>query len=278
MPDTDLLTLPVVHSVPGMEAVEVRRDLVYRRLADGTERTMDVYQPPGLAAGERRPGVVFVHGGPVPEEMWTQVKGWGIFTSYGRLLAASGFVAATFNHRFLRLREIEEPAADIAAALSFLREGAEGFALDPDRLAIWAFSGGGPHLAPFLRREVPGVRCLVAYYTLLDLRPIRERVTGGMDEELAARFSPVAVLPDTSYEGPPLLIARAGLDQPWINDTIDAFVARALAANAPLDVLNHPRGRHGFDVLDADERSREILARTLAFVGTNVGTNVRTHG
>ena len=26
------------------------------------------------------------------------------------------------------------------------------------------------------------------------------------------------------------------------------------------------------DVLDADDRSREILARTLAFVGTNVGT------
>jgi acetyl esterase/lipase len=206
-----------------------------------------------------------VHGGPVPEETWTKIKNWGI-TSYGRLLAASGFVAATFNHRFVGFAGIEASAASIAAAFQCLRDGAAGFHLDPDRLTAWVFSGGGVHVGPLLATRSPWLRCLVAYYTIMDLRPIRDRIPGGMDEELATRFSPVAVLPESGYEGPPLLVARAGLDQPWLNATIDAFVARALAANAPLDVLNHPKGRHGFDVLDADERSREIISRTLDFV------------
>jgi dienelactone hydrolase len=63
----------------------------------------------------------------------------------------------------------------------------------------------------------------------------------------------------------PIFIARAGLDQRMINDTIDLFVQEALAGNAMLDVMNHPAGRHGFDMLDDDERSREIIGRAVAF-------------
>lgn len=266
MADYDMFKKPVVLSVPGMEAVEVRRDLVYRRLPDGTELKMDVYLPPGLMEGERRPGVVFVHGGPIPEEVWEPIRHCGIFSSFGRLLAASGFVAVNFSHRYVGFAEIENSMANVEAAFAFLRKEAAGLPLDPDRLAAWVFSGGGSHIGPLLAARPSWLRCVVGYYTVMDLRPIREHIPGGLPEETLARFSPVAVLPEAGYEGPPLLIARAGLDQPWLNATIDAFVARALAANAPLDLLNHPKGQHGFDVLNDDDRSREILARTIEFV------------
>jgi len=39
----------------------------------------------------------------------------------------------------------------------------------------------------------------------------------------------------------------------------------ALARNLTLEVMNHAAGRHGFDILDDDARSREIIARTLEF-------------
>ncbi|MEA2604649.1 MAG: hypothetical protein QOF89_5641 [Acidobacteriota bacterium] len=269
MADYDMFKKPVVYTVPGMEAVEVRRDLVYRRLPNGTELTelkMDVYLPPGLPETERRPGVVFVHGGPIPAEVWEPIKHCGIFSSFGRLLAASGFVAVNFSHRYIGFAEIENSMANVEAAFAFLREGAAGFHLDADRLVAWVFSGGGTHIGPLLAARPPWLRCLVGYYTVMDLRPIRERIPGDLPEETLARFCPVTVLPEANYEGPALLIARAGLDQPWLNATIDAFVARALAANALIDVLNHPRGHHGFDVLDDDDRSREILARTIDFV------------
>ena len=217
MADYDLFRKPVILSVPRMEAVEVRRDLVYRRLADGTELRMDIYLPPDLAEGESRPGVVFVHGGPIPLETWEGIKQCGIFSSFGRLLAASGFVAVNFSHRYVGFAELKNSLANVEAAFAFLRDEAAGFHLDANRLAAWVFSGGGSHIAPLLAARPPWLRCLVGYYPVMDLRPIREHIPGGLPEETLERFAPVAALPESDYEGPSLLIARAGLDQPWLN-------------------------------------------------------------
>jgi dienelactone hydrolase len=88
-------------------------------------------------------------------------------------------------------------------------------------------------------------------------------------QEAAERFSPAAYL--DSKTKIPILIARAGLEKsPQLNQALDRFAQAALEANVPLDLLNHPRGQHGFDVLDDDERSRYIIARTLEFIQANV--------
>jgi acetyl esterase/lipase len=264
----DIFRNRVVYEVPGMDTVEVRRDLVYRQ-AEGVDLLMDVYLPPGLAAGERRPGVVFVHGGPIPADKMPSInliKSWGIFLSYGELLAASGMVAVTFGHRYTSLAGIATAQSDIETAVEFVRDRAAEFHLDPDRLALWAFSGGGPFLTPVLRERPAHLRALVAYYTLLDLASLRGKVDWlPIPEEAARDFSPAAALPEP-YDGLPLLIARGGRDSAFINSTIDLFVQRALAANVPLDLMNHPAGQHGFDILDDDDRSREIIARTIGFL------------
>ena len=50
------------------------------------------------------------------------------------------------------------------------------------------------------------------------------------------------------------------------NSAIDRFARQALEANAALELINHPEGRHAFDILDDDARSREIIARTVEFL------------
>ena len=40
----------------------------------------------------------------------------------------------------------------------------------------------------------------------------------------------------------------------------------ALAKGANLDLLNHPEGRHGFDILDDDARSKQIIRHTIEFL------------
>lgn len=55
-----------------------------------------------------------------------------------------------------------------------------------------------------------------------------------------------------------------------INQAINVFVMEALAGNAPLELMNHSAGRHGFDILDDDERSREIITRAVAFAQVHV--------
>jgi len=69
----------------------------------------------------------------------------------------------------------------------------------------------------------------------------------------------------------PMFVSRAGQDEiPMLNDSIDRFVAAAIAANAPIAVMNHPFGEHGFDNQNDDERSREIIRGAIAFMHTHL--------
>jgi dienelactone hydrolase len=68
---------------------------------------------------------------------------------------------------------------------------------------------------------------------------------------------------------PPIFIARAGLDDATLNDGVDRFVQLALAKNLTIEVVNHATGHHGFDIEDDNERSREILRRTIEFIKTH---------
>jgi hypothetical protein len=50
-------------------------------------------------------------------------------------------------------------------------------------------------------------------------------------------------------------------------------VQESFDRGASLDLMNHPAGRHGFDILDNDARSREIIRRTLAFLRDHLEVN-----
>lgn len=261
----ELIRLRIVYSVAGMENVTVRRDLVYKTAADEALH-MDIYSPPG--AGERRPAVLLVHGGPVPR---LGAKNMGVFVSHGELLAASGFVAATFNHRFLSPTRLHDAGSDVADAVTYVRDHAQELGVDADRLALWVFSGGGPFLAAPLRERPSWLRAAVAYYALLDLQQPPPGVEDGLSPELRRRYSALDGLGDDGRSAPALLVARAGLDHPWLNATLDRFVQAAVANGATLDLLTHPTGQHGFDTLDDNERSKEIIRRTVQFLRERLG-------
>jgi acetyl esterase/lipase len=268
MPPFDVLVrLPAVLRLPGMELAAVRKDLVYKTIGQ-QELRFDLSRPWDAAPEARLPLVVLVHGGPIPEG--ASAKNMGIFQSLGRLLAASGLAAVAFSHRFHKASMLLEAAGDLRDVLRHLQAGAAEYGLDADRVALWAFSGGGPFLSSALRDAPPYVKALVAYYAVLDLRERPPGAAAGGPEDLTddtrEAFSPAYHVGKRGRSAPPILVARAGADNPWLNAGIDRFVARALEANAEIEVLNHPDGRHGFDLLDDVPRSHEILRRTLDFL------------
>ena len=256
------LRAPLLYRAPGMERVTARR-FTYRQTPDG-DLPLNVYAPPNLSAGERRPAVVFIHGGPISPELPPATE-WGIYRGYGALAAASGWVGVTFTHRFYSWDALEQAEGDIAAVIAYTREHAGELNVDAERLCLWAFSGGGPFLASALRERPAYVRCLVAYYTLLDVRPMASPEERTDDAAMAriTRFSPAAAI---NPESPAILVARAGQDHPGLNATIDGFIQAALSANVLLDALNHAHGQHSFDTRDDVPRTREIVHHTLAFV------------
>ena len=165
----EVVKMPVVYSVPGMDRAAVRTALVYRTV-EGRGLEMDVYLPPDLNPGERRPAILFVHGGPVGAGM--KPKGMGVFKSYGALAAASGFVGVTFDHRYYGPGSLMDADQDVAALEAHVRAQAADLHVDEERLALWAFSGGGPFLSRALRERPAHVRAVVAYYPVLDLRAL----------------------------------------------------------------------------------------------------------
>jgi acetyl esterase/lipase len=262
----ELVRLRIVHPLPLGPPARVRKSVQYG--GDGNpELLMDVYLP-GTETSASPAAVLLVHGGPGPR---MGARNLGVFVSYGELLAGNGLAAVAFDHRFTAPERLPDAAADVAAALAFVRAHAGDLGVDRERLALWAFSGGGPLLSVALRGDTPYLRALVAFYAVLDLQErAPAAAAGALDEALRRELSPLHHLA-AGAALPPMLIARAGQDQPALNATIDRFVAAALARNAPLDLLNHPAGRHGFDILDDCARSREVIARAVGFLRQCLG-------
>ena len=255
----------VVYRIPGMDDVKVRRDVEYRA-TDAGALTMDIYYPPDSESAARIPAVVLVAGFPdagYEAKVGCKFKEMGSSRSWGRLAAASGLAAITYTNR--------EPAADIHALLEHVRQAAAALGIDADRLGLWATSGNVPLALSVLMREDPQrLKCAaLCYGYTLDLdgskRVAEAASKWGFANPCAGKS--VADLPTNV----PLFLARAGRDEiPHLNETLDRFLAHALAHNLPVTFTNHPEAPHAFDLFDDSDASREIVRHILAFTKTHL--------
>lgn len=235
----------VVYRVPEMTKVTVQSDLIYKT-ADGDALGMDVYAPLDLKPGEHRPAVFLGHG--------RGGKGKPEWASWGRLLAASGIIGITFNYRDLPGVEPAVPMGDIADAIAYVRDHADELRVDKDHLGVMSFSGLSRYNMSAALRGSPGyIRALVSYYGWLDY--VRDDET-----------SPLHYLRTAPAAFPPIFIGKAGRDSASINESIDRFVEAARASKITFVLAVHETGQHGFDTRDDDDRSREIIQQTLAFL------------
>lgn len=238
----------LVTGVPGMETVSVRAAVPFKKV-DGGELLMDVYPPP---AGGTRPAIVLVSGG-------TRVRDWGLYKDYGRIIAASNLVAVIPDKRYEGQQSMEHGAQDTLDLVAHLRQNATAYGIDPKRICLWTFSAGGS-LAQVGLDPANGIACVVAYYGL-------------------GQAGPRIAMQQHAATMPPMLLVRAGRDNAPLNNAIDVFAGAALASNAPVTVLNYPKGLHAFEVEDFRAETREaanvtetarILRTTIAWITETV--------
>ena len=250
---------PVVLTIPGMDRLSIRRDIIYKR--DGaTSLAMDVYTPPSLPAGSTRPAVIFIHGGLPASLASMKPKDWGVYQSYGRSVAASGLAGVTFNYRMAYPDpDLEGAASDVTDLISYVRQHGLELGIDKDRICLAAYSAGGPMLSLGMSASAPYVKSLVAMYAILDVRhsPLYGKCCTA--DELR-RFSPAAYLDSRVGKLPPIFVARAGRDEvPGLLEGMDGFVARAIATDAPIEFLNDPGASHAFDNQPADPGAMAVV-------------------
>src|SRR5687767_2401476 len=163
------------------------------------------------------------------------------YTGWGRYVTTSGFAGVTMD--------ATAATADFDRLIAHLRSNASSLGLDPSRVVVWACSAnvraGLPLVSDPARSYIAGA---VLYYGTGEAAQLRGDL--------------------------PILIVRAGVDNPGLNQGIDAIVAKAAAANAPLSLINYAAGRHGFDIRDHNDLTRAIMSRTLAFMADAVNPGV----
>lgn len=249
----------VVLTHPDQAAAE-KRNVVF---ASDLEPALafDLYRPAGAAADARLPVIVFLSG-------TERGRNWKWFEDFCGLAAAHGFAALAPDKRYPRGWDgLLAGTADTKRVLRYLADHAAELGIDPQRLCVWSFSGGGRLNAAALAADGPRPACLVNFYGLLDLTDELASMTDDARRtELLAQYSPSHVYAALGAEAPPLLVIRAGRDSAVINRSIDRLTNAALAANTPLTLINSPAAVHGFDGQQDNDESRRLIAESFEFV------------
>lgn len=232
---------PLFFPEPSANASQVTSNVRFAT-AGATELRMDVYRPRRKTAS---PALIFyTMYWPSDGVSTRQSNDW--YKSWARIAAANGIVAIVPDIRAeAGTGTAAAPARplgdDFQRLVVHLKEHASDYGIDPERIAV--FAGSGATWAALPEVEHPrqtAIKAAVIYYG-----------SGSVD----------AFRPDV-----PLLWVRAGLDSARTNSDISRLSALAISQNAPLTLLNHPTGHHGFEGRDDNAVTRQVIQQTLDFV------------
>jgi dipeptidyl aminopeptidase/acylaminoacyl peptidase len=243
------------------EAQLVTPEAVVFSATDGLPIHGQLFLPSDLAAGERRPAVLFFHGGS-RRQMLLGFHNRGYYHNayaFNQYLASLGYVVLAVNYRSgvgygLDFREAKDYGADgasevrdvIGAAL-YLRARGD---VDPDALGLWGGSYGGYLTAQGLVHApelfAAGVDLHGVHDWNVGIQNFRPDYEPENQPELAARAyasSPMSRL--DRWEDPVLLIHGDDDRNVRFSETVD--LARALRQQGvPHEVLVFPDEVHGF--------------------------------
>ena len=217
---------------------------------------VDVHTSSQSAKG-RKPAVLFVHGGPISEDQQPLPRDWEGFVGYGALAAASGLVGITFNHRLYTDTHYPLSAEDLASAIERTRALDS---VDPDRIGLWFFSGGGPLAAEWLVEDPEWLRCVAWTYPVLAPPPGWPGDVPRFDTVTAASSAPAL----------PKLLVRVGGEYSFFAQTQDDFVEAARAHDGEVEVIEMPEAEHGFEGHGYVEQSRAAVTRAMRWVASTL--------
>jgi acetyl esterase/lipase len=260
------------------EGVRVFAGIVYRE-ADGHRLRLDVYVPDAPQVPGGSPAVVAIHGG-----------GWrgGSRTDYGRSLTPlvrAGLVVVAVDYRLSRpgAPSWPENLDDVREAVRWVRQHADDYGIDPDRIAAMGASAGA-HLALLLGSASdidiprgPGdpsrVGAVIDFFGPTDLKALHdtqlgaktaiELLLGGSPSKLPRRSDSASPLRYVAPGNPPVLIVH-GSDDLLVPIGQSRALADALErADVPHRLVVVEGARHGFGI---DAGPRSLVPDLLAFL------------
>jgi dipeptidyl aminopeptidase/acylaminoacyl peptidase len=138
--------------------------LIMTKAADGTDVHNQLFLPKDLRPGEKRPAIIFVHGGPVRQMLlgYHYMEVYHLFYGVNQWLASQGYIVMSVNYRggvgygksFRTAPNTNSRGnseyQDVLAGGKYLQSRPD---VDPKRVGIWGLSYGGLLTAQALARN-----------------------------------------------------------------------------------------------------------------------------
>jgi acetyl esterase/lipase len=217
-------SLDLIESAPAVpENLDAFKDIPYKTI-NGQELQLDIYRKKGLR--EPAPTLIFVHGG-----AWKKGKRQD-YLPYLIDYAEKGYITVTLSYRLSGVAKFPAAAQDVNCGIKWIKQHAEEYGIDPDRLALIGGSAGG-HLSlllgyggeePLFNRDCEqgpdsSVKAIVDFYGPVDLTTSYAISTEQVQSFMGSRFeqdpdmyrlaSPRTFI---SADDPPTLIFQGTID------------------------------------------------------------------
>ncbi len=248
---------------------EVRRDRdrVYAR-ASGRDLRLDVYRHRDHGDDERRPVLLYVHGG-----AWVlgdkDTQGIPLMLE----MASRGWVGVNADYRLSPWVSFPGHLIDVKRAIAWVRDHADELGADPSFVAVAGGSAGG-HLAaltaltagredlqPGFEETDTSVQAAVPFYGVYDFtnrhdtepegivdRFLEPHVMQASPEEAPERYALASPLDQVGPHAPPMMVIHGERDTLASPEGARRFVeAQARAGTRPVQVWL-PGAQHAFDV------------------------------
>jgi dienelactone hydrolase len=256
----------LVYDQPEMYQVTIRTDQYQTLTQPAKMLPMDIYYPPSWQPGTRLPAILFADAFPLSSELGKCGRLCYTYPSWGRLVAANGLIAVTYD---------SEQASDLEAVAEHVRANGASLGIDGDHLGVMGVSGDATLAESFAyqpNREY--VKFAVIYYGYM-LTPDNLSRTAYNQLSLQGGFY-AAELPDVKElrTDLPVFLVQCGQDNVLDQISTLHFVQLAKEAGAPLTLIDFPEGQHTFDVKetsvgDVAVKAAEIVKQTLEFMKTH---------
>lgn len=221
---------------------------VYKTIGE-RELTLYVTKPKQWKSTDRRPAVVFFHGGG-----WVGGKP-GQFTEHSKYLASRGMVAVQAEYRLLDRKSNEPPTNcvhDAKSAMRWVRGHAEELGIDHERIASAGGSAGG-HLAAFVGtvdslddpKDDPSISAksdaMVLFNPVFDNGP-----DGWGHQRVGDRYKEFSPFHNVTDDDPPAIVFLGSADKLIPVKTAFDFKAQMEKAGNQCEVMIFEGKPHGF--------------------------------
>ncbi len=249
--------------------------LVVVKAPDGLEIPCQLFLPKDAKPGDKRPGVVYTHGGPIRQMLlgWHYMEFYSEAYGINQYFANKGYVVISINYRSgigygRSFRNAPNTGArgaeeyqDILAGAQYLQNRSE---VDPDRIGKWGLSYGGLLTAMALARNSD------IFKVGVDMAGVHDwSQRGRLDEsqrKLARESSPVAFL-DT-WTSPVLFIHGDDDRNVDFQQTTDLVQKLRKKGDVHIELMIAPDEPHEFMLF---KNRMEAYNRTFEFIDRFIG-------